>query len=324
MVIDLVGYRRWGHNEGDEPSYTQPLMYAKIREPRHRWRSIYGEALVRQGGPGRSGAARRLWDAAKAQMGSGEPAGRAGAGTPAAPASARRPDRPPGWARPCAPPWSPWARCRKASSRIPSCSRSCAGAGSWPEAGARLDWATAEALAFGTLAAGRRLRCACPARTPSGAPSASATPACYDVRTRAAHVPLDAIAVRPARFQAFDSLLSEAAVLGFEYGYAVASPGTLTLWEAQFGDFANGAQVIIDNFLTSAESKWGQACGLVLLLPHGYEGQGPGAQQRPPGALPPAVRRGQPAGSARPPPRPRTSTCSGARPGTRCASPWSC
>jgi 2-oxoglutarate dehydrogenase E1 component len=142
------------------------------------------------------------------------------------------------------------------------------------ETGGEVDWATAEALAFGTLVlAGTSVRL-------SGQDVARGTfsqrhSRLYDLRTRTEHVPLDAIAVRPARFQAFDSLLSEAAVLGFEYGYAVASPETLTLWEAQFGDFANGAQVIIDNFMTSSESKWGQTCGVVLLLPHGYEGQGP-------------------------------------------------
>jgi 2-oxoglutarate dehydrogenase E1 component len=97
----------------------------------------------------------------------------------------------------------------------------------------------------------------------------------YDYRSGARHIPLAHLATSQARFQVFDSHLSEFAVLGFEYGYSVALPEALVLWEAQFGDFANGAQVIIDQFMTSAEAKWGLASGVTLLLPHGYEGQGP-------------------------------------------------
>jgi len=271
VVIDLVGYRRWGHNEGDEPSYTQPLMYAKIRS-HATVGTLYGETLVRKGVLD-EGELQDLWKAAKAQMGSGEPA--------AAPAPEPPPPQPPPAAEP-------------PSGLGPALRTTLVALGSAPEGfephpkllpflrrrqelaggGGQLDWATAEALAFGTLVLdGASVRL-------SGQDAVRGTfsqrhASLFDVRTRAEYAPLDAIAVRPARFQAFDSLLSEAAVLGFEYGYAVASPGTLTLWEAQFGDFANGAQVVIDNFLTSAESKWGQASGLVLLLPHGHEGQGP-------------------------------------------------
>ena len=270
VVIDLVGYRRWGHNEGDEPSYTQPLMYAKIRG-HSTVATLYGEALVRKGVLD-EGELRELWNAAKAQMGS-EPV--------SAPAPEPPPPQPPAAADP-------------PSGLGPALRATLLALGSVPEGfephpkllpflrrrqeqaegGGQLDWATAEALAFGTLVlAGTSVRL-------SGQDAVRGTfsqrhASLFDVRSRAEYVPLDAIAVRPARFQAYDSLLSEAAVLGFEYGYAVASPGTLTLWEAQFGDFANGAQVVIDNFLTSAESKWAQASGLVLLLPHGHEGQGP-------------------------------------------------
>ena len=269
VVIDLVCYRRWGHNEGDEPSYTQPLMYAKIHAHRPVAES-YGETLVREGviRPPERAALVAETQARMAEQ--GDP----GPGAPPVPLAA--PDR------------------IATAVSMDSLKTALTALGSVPagfephpkllpflgrrrdlaERGGNLDWATAEALAFGTLVSqGVSVRL-------SGQDAARGTfsqrHAClYDVRTRSAHVPLDTLATGPARFQAFDSMLSEAAVLGFEYGYSVADPGSLTLWEAQFGDFANGAQVIIDNFLTSAESKWSQASGLVLLLPHGYEGQGP-------------------------------------------------
>jgi 2-oxoglutarate dehydrogenase E1 component len=267
VVIDLVCFRRWGHNEGDEPSYTQPLMYAKIRNHTPVAR-LYGAALVRDGLL--SGAElETLWGEKKAGL--QEPV---------------EPEQPPA-APPAPAPEAPVGLAAALRTTLIALGSVPDGFEPHPklqpmlrrrrelaEGGGPVDWATAEALAFGSLVLGGisvRL---------SGQDAVRGTfsqrHAClYDMRTRAAHVPLDTIAVRPARFQAFDSLLSEAAVLGFEYGYSVASPGTLTLWEAQFGDFANGAQIIIDNFLASAESKWGQTSGLVLLLPHGYEGQGP-------------------------------------------------
>jgi multifunctional 2-oxoglutarate metabolism enzyme len=140
--------------------------------------------------------------------------------------------------------------------------------------GAPMDWATAETLAFGSLVLeGTPVRL-------SGQDSGRGTFSqrhleLYDSETGDRYVPLRRLSPNQARFDVFDSSLSEYAVMGFEFGYSVADPLTLVLWEAQFGDFANGAQIMIDQFISSAESKWGQPSGLVLLLPHGYEGQGP-------------------------------------------------
>ncbi|HMD49339.1 MAG TPA: hypothetical protein VKG79_09590, partial [Bryobacteraceae bacterium] len=140
--------------------------------------------------------------------------------------------------------------------------------------GAHMDWATAETLAFGSLVLERT-----PVRL-SGQDSGRGTFSqrhleLYDSETGDRYVPLKNLSPHQARFDVFDSALSEYAVMGFEFGYSVADPRTLVLWEAQFGDFSNGAQIMIDQFIVSAESKWSQPSGLVLLLPHGYEGQGP-------------------------------------------------
>jgi 2-oxoglutarate dehydrogenase E1 component len=137
-----------------------------------------------------------------------------------------------------------------------------------------VDWATGEALAFGTL-----LLEGLPVRL-SGQDSGRGTfsqrhAILYDARSGREYVPLNTVAPPPARFEVYDSLLSEYAVMGFEFGYAVVEYRTLVLWEAQFGDFMNGAQTMIDQFISGSEQKWGQPSGLVLLLPHGYEGQGP-------------------------------------------------
>jgi len=142
------------------------------------------------------------------------------------------------------------------------------------EKGGPIDWAFGEALAFGTLALeGTPVRL-------SGQDSGRGTfsqrhLAFYDYETGKRYIPLQHIAPDQGRFDVFDSSLSEYAVLGFEFGYSLADPLSLVIWEAQFGDFANGAQIMIDQFISSAESKWGQPSGLVMLLPHGYEGQGP-------------------------------------------------
>ncbi|HXY40713.1 MAG TPA: multifunctional oxoglutarate decarboxylase/oxoglutarate dehydrogenase thiamine pyrophosphate-binding subunit/dihydrolipoyllysine-residue succinyltransferase subunit, partial [Vicinamibacteria bacterium] len=273
VVIDLVCYRRWGHNETDEPSYTQPLMYAKIKSHPSA-ASLYGAKLLREGVVSRE-ELDKLWAEKKAEMSSE-------GGAPAAPFEAveRRAPRAVAEVDPAA----MRARLRtvlKALGTLPE------GFEIHPkllpfvkrraelaEGRGEVDWATGESLAWGTL-----LLEGVPVRL-SGQDSQRGTfsqrhAVLHDVRTQQEHVSLNAIAPRGALFEVYDSLLSEAAVVGFEFGYSVAEPRSLVMWEAQFGDFANGAQVIVDQFIASSETKWGQPNGLVLLLPHGQEGQGP-------------------------------------------------
>jgi 2-oxoglutarate dehydrogenase E1 component len=273
VVIDLVCYRRWGHNETDEPSYTQPLMYARIKNHPSA-ASLYGDKLVREGTVTRE-ALDAIWAAKKAEMQSEGDETK----TPFAATSRRDPHVP-------APVDGPamWGRLKttlKALGTVPE------GLEIHPklvpfvrrrlelvEGRGEADWATGEALAFGTL-----LLEGVPVRL-SGQDSGRGTfsqrhAVLFDVRTQEEYVPLNAVATAGARFEVYDSLLSEAAVMGFEFGYSVAEHRALVLWEAQFGDFMNGAQVIIDQFVSGSETKWGQPSGLVLLLPHGFEGQGP-------------------------------------------------
>ena len=271
VVIDLVGYRRWGHNEGDEPSYTQPLMYAKIKS-HTSVAQLYGQQLVRNGALSRE-ELDALWAEKKAEM------QREGASGPLATIARRPAAAPPPVDAPAM-----WGRLRttlKALGSVPE------GFELHPKLAAHLrkradllegkgevDWATAEALAWGTL-----LLEGIPVRL-SGQDSGRGTfsqrhAVLYDVKSGREYVALNTLAPAGVRFEVHDSLLSEAAVMGFEFGYAVAEHRALVLWEAQFGDFFNAAQVIIDQFLVASEQKWGQPTGLTLLLPHGHEGQGP-------------------------------------------------
>jgi 2-oxoglutarate dehydrogenase E1 component len=284
IVIDMWCYRRFGHNEGDEPSFTQPLMYAEIR--RHPPISdIYGARLVREG------VVDQAWiDASIAEFtalleGEFEAAktylpnkadwfeGRwTGLGKPGTPETERRnvetrvdeeAIRSVGEVLTTIP---ESLKVHKTLARIIDAKREMFASGTG------FDWATAEALAFGTLL-GERYNVRLSGQD-SGRGTFSHRHAVWvDQEAATKYIPLSK--VDGGRFEVRDSPLSEFGVLGFEYGYSIADPKTLVLWEAQFGDFGNGAQVIIDQFIAAGEAKWLRASGLVMLLPHGYEGQGP-------------------------------------------------
>jgi 2-oxoglutarate dehydrogenase E1 component len=284
VVIDIVCYRRHGHNEGDEPSFTQPLLYEKIRN-RPSARTLYEQALLERGVL-EPGDVRRIEEDLDRQL---EHALRVIETHPPGPDETWEPRGAwSGFSR-TAPPEDPetgvavesLAQVAERLAAVP------AGFAVHPKLQALLerrrkviaedgpiDWGTAEALAFGTL-----LVEGTPVRL-SGQDSCRGTfshrhAALVDQRSAEEYLPLAHLSPTQARFECYDSLLSEAAVLGFEYGHSIADPATLAIWEAQFGDFANGAQVIIDQFITAAHVKWGRMSGLVMLLPHGYEGQGP-------------------------------------------------
>ena len=284
VVIDLVCYRRHGHNEGDEPSFTQPLLYAKIREKVHL-RDLYTESLVRRGILTTDDVERIENDLGE-QLQEALQIIKTRAPAPDEPYDPRGP-------------WTGFSRTvpeapAKTAVPVERLAQIAEGLASVPAdfevhpklrtllerrrkvvaEDAPIDWATGEALAFGSLVVeGTPVRL-------SGQDSSRGTfsqrhAVLVDQRTGLEVAPLDHLSETQARFEVYDSHLSEAAVLGFEYGYSLADPTTLTMWEAQFGDFVNGAQVIIDQFITSAHVKWKRMSGLVMLLPHGYEGQGP-------------------------------------------------
>jgi 2-oxoglutarate dehydrogenase E1 component len=284
IVIDMWCYRRFGHNEGDEPSFTQPLMYAEIRK--HPLVSeIYAARLASEGVIDADWVEANIAQFTSLLEGEFEAArsylpnkadwfeGRwAGFSKPGTPTSERRNVetavaedvlRDVGRTITTVP---ADVEVHKTLSRIIDAKRAMF------ESGEGFDWATAEALAFGTLQKdGYNVRLS---GQDSGRGTFSHRHAVWvDQRTAAKYIPLTK--VDGGRFEVRDSPLSEFGVLGFEYGYAIADPRTLVLWEAQFGDFANGAQVMIDQFIAAGEAKWLRASGLVMLLPHGYEGQGP-------------------------------------------------
>jgi len=279
VVVDMWCYRRFGHNEGDEPGYTQPQMYERI-ERRRSVRKLYTEALVNRGDITLAEAEQALDDfSVRLQTALDETRSSA-------------PPRPTALVSLPPPPVQPSPETgveREVLDRIAAALQATPdGFTVHPKLAKQLearaalysrgevDWSLGEALAIGSsLLEGSDVRL-------SGQDTRRGTfsqrhSVLVDYHSGAEHVPLATLAGpgEQGRFFVYDSLLSEYAALGFEYGYSVAHKDALVCWEAQFGDFANGGQIIVDNFLVAADDKWGQTSGLVLLLPHGYEGQGP-------------------------------------------------
>jgi 2-oxoglutarate dehydrogenase E1 component len=286
IVLDIVCYRRHGHNETDEPAFTQPLMYKAINATKTT-RTLYAEKLAREGSVSPE-EAKAMWDEFTKTL---EDANSA--------AKSYKPNKADWleghWAgfhpvdqeeielteEPTAVPAETLKQIGAALSHVPDdfnlnpkIIRQLEAKAQAINTGEGIDWATGEALGFGSLLLeGSRIRL-------SGEDTQRGTfsqrhAVLIDQLNQHEYVPLNNIAPDQARIEIYNSLLSEAGVLGFEYGYSLADPRAMVLWEAQFGDFANGAQVIIDQFLASGETKWLRMSGLVLLLPHGYEGQGP-------------------------------------------------
>ncbi|MCC0076266.1 MAG: 2-oxoglutarate dehydrogenase E1 component [Rhodobacter sp.] len=284
VVIDMFCYRRFGHNEGDEPMFTNPAMYNRIKKHKTTLQ-LYTERLVADGlipegeiddmkaafqahlneefdigkeyRPNKADWLDGRWKTLKAKDLANYQRGET-------------------WIKP-----ETLAEVGKALSSYPSdfnihrtVARQLDGKAKMFETGEGIDWATAEALAFGSL-----LVEGFPVRL-SGQDATRGTfsqrhSALIDQETEERYYPLNHIRAGQARYDVIDSMLSEYAVLGFEYGYSLSEPNALTMWEAQFGDFANGAQIMFDQFVNSGESKWLRMSGLVVLLPHGFEGQGP-------------------------------------------------
>ncbi|MBV9016708.1 MAG: 2-oxoglutarate dehydrogenase E1 component [Alphaproteobacteria bacterium] len=283
VVIDLFCYRRHGHNETDEPAFTQPLMYRTIAR-RPTTRQLYAQRLVGAGAMTETeveAMANGFIADLESQFSAAEnyrpnkadwlEGAWTGLGT--APDDDRRGDT--------AVPLDFLREVGRGLVTVPEgfhlnrkIARQLEAKRTAIESGDGIDWATAEALAIGALCAeGTHVRL-------SGQDSGRGTfshrhAVLVDQETEERYIPINHVRDGQAPFEIIDSPLSEAAVVGFEYGYSLADPKTLVIWEAQFGDFANGAQVIIDQFLSSGEAKWLRMSGLVLLLPHGYEGQGP-------------------------------------------------
>jgi len=283
VVIDMICYRRRGHNEADNPSFTQPLMYDLI-DAKRSTRKLYTESLIGRGDITMEEAEAALRNYQQ-ELERAFTETKDAIGRPADPGALLRPQ--PGAEVP-----ADHASVRTAISAetmkrivdtqislpheftphprlLPQLQRRAAMVEQ-----DEIDWATGELLAFGaTLIDGHAVRLI-------GQDSRRGTfgqrhAVLVDRHTGREHTPLRAFNTPAAKFHVYDSLLSEYAAVGFEYGYSVARPDALVCWEAQFGDFVNGAQTITDEFISSGEQKWGQRSGVVLLLPHGYEGQGP-------------------------------------------------
>jgi 2-oxoglutarate dehydrogenase E1 component len=284
VVLDMICYRRFGHNESDEPAFTQPQMYRVIKD-HPTTLQLYSKKLVQEGtvsedevGQMQAAFNQKLDDefnASKSHLPNrADWLDGAWAGLAAAPKNSDRrgetgvaPDM--------------LKKIGKALVTAPegfhlhkTIARQLEAKAQMFETGKGFDWATAEALAFGTLLdEGMNVRLS--GQDASRGTFSQRHSALVDQENEQRYLPLNHIREGQGEFEVVDTLLSEEAVLGFEYGYTTADPKSLVLWEAQFGDFANGAQVVMDQFISSGEMKWLRMSGLVLLLPHGYEGQGP-------------------------------------------------
>ena len=282
VVVDLICYRRFGHNEGDEPSFTQPLMYEKIRSHPTTLK-LYGQKLTHEQIFTEEGVNQKIktfkdllddqfktakdykpkiewfegtWSRYKTEKGK-DKRGVTGVDKEIIKSISDRINVIPSEINP-----------NKTVAKVFDLRKKSI------DKEKNIDWATAESLAFATL-----LKEGYPVRL-VGQDSGRGTfsqrhSVLRNQSDNSRYIPLNHISEGQKKYEIVDSFLSELAVLGFEYGYSLVEPNTLTLWEAQFGDFANGAQIIIDQFISSGERKWSRASGIVMLLPHGYEGQGP-------------------------------------------------
>ena len=285
VVVDMFCYRRFGHNEGDEPGFTQPIMYRNIRTHKTVVQ-VYADKLIAQGLASQAEVDKMRADW-RGHLETEFEAGQAYKPNKAdwldgAWSGLRAADNQDELRRgKTAVPVKTLKEIGKKLTEVPkdfevhrTIGRFLENRRQAIESGEGLDWATAESLAFGSiLLDGNPIRL-------SGQDSERGTfsqrhTVLYDQRDENRYIPLNNLSAAQAGYEVINSMLSEEAVLGFEYGYSLAEPKALTLWEAQFGDFANGAQVVFDQFISSGERKWLRMSGLVCLLPHGYEGQGP-------------------------------------------------
>ncbi|WP_268800723.1 2-oxoglutarate dehydrogenase E1 component [Pseudomonas huanghezhanensis] len=282
VVIDLVCYRRRGHNEADEPSGTQPLMYQQIAKQRTT-RELYAEFLANAG----------ILDAAAAQAKVDEYRNALDNGMHVVKSLVKEPNKE------LFVDWRPylghaWTARHDTSFDLKTLQELSAKLMELPEGfvvqrqvqkiyedrqkmqqgGLPINWGYAETMAYATLAfEGHQVRLT--GQDVGRGTFSHRHAVLHNQKDASTYIPLQNLYSGQPRFDLYDSFLSEEAVLAFEYGYSTTQPSALVIWEAQFGDFANGAQVVIDQFITSGEHKWGRLCGLTMLLPHGYEGQGP-------------------------------------------------
>ncbi|MCZ6499537.1 MAG: 2-oxoglutarate dehydrogenase E1 component [Gammaproteobacteria bacterium] len=282
VVIDLVCYRRLGHNEADEPAVTQPQMYAAIRK-HPTTRQLYADKLIRESVLTQAESDQMI-EQYRQDLEEGHPLPRKLLGTGGNEFTVDWTRYQNGTTSPKAKTAVSKRKLRKYSARLLDLpanvtvhprvqrileSREKMAAGEIP-----IDWGFAETIAYASLLEeGYEVRL-------TGQDSARGTffhrhAVLHNQSDQEIYVPLENLSAGQGRFTITDSLLSEEAVMGFEYGFATTEPNALVIWEGQFGDFANGAQVLIDQFISSGEAKWGRLCGLTLFLPHGYEGQGP-------------------------------------------------